>query len=59
MIYSGTLHTSLSDYKGNSSTLYIALFVVILVTSIIISSIFTYIHWYLKKDTPKFYYQYK
>ena len=49
MIYNGTLNASLSDYKCNSCTLYIALFVVILVTSIDISSVFIYIHWYLKK----------
>ena len=49
MIYNGTLNASLSDYKCNSCTLYIALFVVILVTSIDISSAFIYIHWYLKK----------
>ena len=49
VIYNGTLNASLSDYKCNSCTLYIALFVVILVASIVISSAFIYIHWYLKK----------
>ena len=49
MVYNRTLNASLSDYNCNSCTLYIALFVVILVTSIVISSIFIYIDWYLKK----------
>ena len=49
VIYNETLNASLSDYKCNPCTLYIAVFVVILVTSIVISSVFIYIHWYLKK----------
>ena len=49
MIYTRTLNASLSAYKCNSCTLYIALFVVILETSIGISSVFNYIHWYLKR----------
>ena len=48
VIYNGTLNASLSDYKCNSCILCIALFV-ILVTSIVISSVFIYFHWYLKK----------
>ena len=49
MIYTRTLNASLSAYKCNSCTLYIALFIVILETSIGISSVFNYIHWYLKR----------
>ena len=49
MVYNGTVNASLRDYKCNSCTLYIALFVVILVTSIVISSVLIYIHWHLKK----------
>ena len=53
MVNNKTFNVSVGDYKCNSAdTLYIALFVVILVTSIVISSVFIYIHWYLKKD-PK------
>ena len=52
MVYNETLNASLSDYKCNSCTLYIALFVVILLTSIVISSVFIYIQWYLK-EYPK------
>ena len=44
MIYNETLHISLGDYKCNSCTLYIVLFVVILVISVIIGSVlFTFI----------------
>ena len=45
MIYNKTL----SDYKSSSWTLYIALFVVFLVTNTVISSVFIYFYWYLKK----------
>ena len=49
MIFNRTLDASLSDYKHNSCTLYIALFVVILVTGVVTNSVFIYIYWYLKK----------
>ena len=49
----------LSDYKKvcNSCTIYIVLFAVFFITSICISSVFIYFHWYLKKDNVciKFY----
>ena len=47
MVSNGTLNASFSDYKCNSCTLYIALFAVILVKSIVISIVFIYIHWHL------------
>ena len=47
MIYNETLNVSLSDYKCGSCTLYIVLFVVFLITSVIISSVFIYFHCYL------------
>ena len=46
----------LNDYKCNSCTLYIALFVVILVISLIMGSDFIYIYWYSKKNITNFYY---
>ena len=50
MVYNETLDViSLNIYKCNSFTLYIVLFVVFLVTSICISSIFIYFYWYSKK----------
>ena len=49
MAYNGILKASLSDQKCNSCTLYIALFAVTIGTRIIFSSVFFYIHWYLKK----------
>ena len=45
MIYNRTLN----DYKSSYCKLYIVLFVVFLVTNIVISSVFIYFHWYLKK----------
>ena len=59
MVYSRTLNDSLNDYKkvGNYR-LYIVLFVVFLVTSTVISSVFIYFYWYFK-NISKFYYQYK
>ena len=49
MVYNEILNVSLSDYKCNSCTLYIALFVTFLVTSIVISAVFIYFYWYSKK----------
>ena len=49
MIYNETLNVSLSNYKCGFCTLYVALFVVILVIGVIIASAFIYSHWYLKK----------
>ena len=46
MIYNGTLNTKVC----NSCTIYIVLFVIFLIISISISSVFLYFHWYLKKD---------
>ena len=42
----------LNDYKKlcGSCTLYIVLFAIFFITSIYISSVFIYFHWYLKKD---------
>ena len=58
MIYNGTLNTvplnaiPLNDYRNvyNSCRIYIVLFVIFLIISIIISSVFIYFHWYLKRD---------
>ena len=44
MIYNRTLN----DYKSSSCALYIVLFVVLLVTNIVISSVFIYFFWYQK-----------
>ena len=52
MIYNETLNAiPLNDYKKvcGSCTLYIVLFVVFLLTSIVISSVFIYFYWYSKK----------
>ena len=52
MIYNETLNEiTLNDYKKmcGSCTLYIILFVVFLVTSTVISSVFIYFYWYSKK----------
>ena len=48
MIYIGTLN----DYKKvcSSCTIYIVLFAIFLIKSTIISSAFTYFHWYLKRS---------
>ena len=49
MIYNENLDVkSLNDYKCGSCTLYIVLFVVFLVTSVI-SSVFIYFYWCSKK----------
>ena len=45
MIY----NRNLNDYKSSSCALYIVLFVVFLVANIVISSVFIYFYWYLKK----------
>ena len=55
MIYNKTLNVSLSDYKCNSCTLYIVLFVVFLVTSTVIGVVFIYFYWYSKKNITNFY----
>ena len=49
MIYNESLNVSLNDYKCNFCTLYIVLFVIFLVTSIVISAVFIYFYWYSKK----------
>ena len=54
MIYNETVNVSLSDYNCNSCTLCIALFVEFLVTSVIISAVFVYFHWYLKESNDQF-----
>ena len=56
MIYNETLNVSLSDYKCGSCTLYIALFLVFLVTSTVISTVFIYFYWYSKNYITNFYY---
>ena len=43
----------LNDYKKVFGTLYIVLFVIFLVISTCISSVFIYFHWYLKKDNVR------
>ena len=55
MIYNKALNVSSSDYKFGSCTLYIALFVVFLVTSVIISAVIIYFHWYLKECNDQLY----
>ena len=54
MIYNETVNVLLSDYKCNSCTLCIALFVEFLVTSVIISAVFIHFHWYLKESNDLF-----
>ena len=59
MIYNETLNEiTLNDYKKmcGSCTLYIILFVVFLVTSTVISSVFIYFYWYSKKKITNAYY---
>ena len=53
IICNETGSVSLSDYKCGSCTLYIVLFVVLLVTSVIISAVFIYFHWYLKESNDQ------
>ena len=55
IIYNETLNVSLSDYKCGSCTLYIVLFVVFLVASVIISAVFTYFYLYLKESNDQLY----
>ena len=58
MLYNETLNAIplneilLNVYKNvcNSCMVYIVLFVIFLITSICICSVFIYFHWYLKKD---------
>ena len=53
MLYNETLNAiPLNVYEKvcNSWTVYIVLFVIFLITSIFICSVFIYFHWYLKKD---------
>ena len=47
MIYNGTL----SNYENvcNSCTIYVVFFVIFLIISAILSSVFIYFHWYLKR----------
>ena len=56
MVHNETFHILLNDYKCNSCTLYIVLFVVILVISVIIGSVFIYFYWYPKQNIINFYY---
>ena len=59
MIYNEPLdRIPLNDYKNvcGSCTLYIALFVVFLVTIIVISTVFIYFYLYSKKNIINFYY---
>ena len=56
MVYNETFNVSVGDYKCRSCTLYILLFVVILVGRVIIHSVFIYLYWYSKKDITNFYY---
>ena len=59
MIYNETLNgITLNDYKKlcDPCTLHIVLFVVFLVTSIVISSVFIYFYWYSKKNITNAYY---
>ena len=55
MICNETLNVSLSDYKCNSCTLYIVLFAVFLITSVIISAVFINFYWYLKYSNAQLY----
>ena len=56
MVYNETFNILLNDYKCNSFTLYIVLFVAILGISVIIGSVFIYFYWYSKKNITNFYY---
>ena len=53
MIYNETINVSSSDYKCGSCTLYIVLFVVFLVTSVIINAVFVYFYWYSKDSNDQ------
>ena len=52
MIYNRTLN----DYKSSSCALYGLLFVVFLISSTVISSVFVYFYWYSKKNITNAYY---
>ena len=57
MIYDRTFNAvPLNDYKKvfNSCKLYIVLFVIFLIISTIISSVFIYFHWHLKRSNNEF-----
>ena len=56
MVYNETFDILLNDYKCNSCTLYIVLFPVVLVISVIIGSGFIYFYCYSKKNITHFYY---
>ena len=56
MVYKETFNILLNDYKCNSCALYKVLFVVILVISVIIASVFIYLYWYSKKNITNFHY---
>ena len=56
MIYNEALNVSLIDDKYNSCTLYIVLFAIFFMTSVIISSVLIYFRWYFKKTITNFYY---
>ena len=47
------LYQVIINYKCGSYTLYILLFVVFLVTSVIISAVFIYFYWYLKESNDQ------
>ena len=49
MIYNETLNDSISDYKCGSCMLYIVLFAIFVVTSIVTSAAFICFYWYPKK----------
>ena len=56
MLHDETLNViPLNDYEKvrNSCTIYIVLFAVFFITSICISSVFIYFHWYFKKDNVR------
>ena len=57
MIYNETVNVSSSDYKCGSCTLYIVLFVVFLVTSVIVSAVFIYFYWYLKQSNDQLHFK--
>ena len=49
MVFNKTFNVLVSDYKCGFCTLYIVIFVAILVIGVKIGSGFIYCHWYLKK----------
>ena len=53
MIYNEAVNVSSSDYKCGFCTLYIVLFVVFLVASVIISAVFIYFYLYLKESNDQ------